>query len=641
MTNGEIETLVRQCALEAKVADLGTWAESHRVPRCTVQASFLRRLILGLETVGKPHLVALKVRGAVIQGVLDLVDCVGPEGGSLPALVLEDCVLPERLDLSGASIARFSISDSRFCEVWAVGTKVDGEFAFQRTRPVGEANDANGTAYIRLRRARIGGDVNGRGTTCLVAPVADHPFSPRKVDALELQGAEIGGALLLDHKFSARGGVWLMSARIAGNVSCYNASFLNPGGVAIAADGAAIGGDMFLSGGFRAEGRTSLLGARIGGRFDCSGGNFYNSASSDVAFHGVEVESLPENAAISSEVLNRIGNFDAGAFDQLDGIAIQATSTSIGGSVYLRRGFSSKGEVLFAGTRIERDLELHGATLASLGWAFALTGAHVAGELKAENNSVAGDVTLAGTRLGGLLDDPETAWGASGKLLSRGLVYEHISALMNSTRPAWRARATWLKRNALDPATSTFSNQPWRQAAKTFERMGLTEDSRRLSRMEQCEANRWRAKWKRPFYEIFANQAFGYGLSAMRAFITCLVLWLIGWGGTEIALSRGVLGKEINGSYRRCADEITPPLYALDFLLPVLKLGEADKCRPERIPGVSLRRGMPSPFGKYLLFDELAMWRWARAIFAVVCAIAVGVSILTWSGVFRPKGGSE
>jgi hypothetical protein len=337
---------------------------------------------------------------------------------------------------------------------------------------------------------------------------------------------------------------------------------------------------------------------------------------------------------------DRIGQFDAGAFDHVDNVAIQATNTNIGGSVYLRRGFKASGEVLFAGARIERDLELHGSTLlAPNGWAFALTGAMVGGELKAENNSVLGDVSLAATRLGGLLDDPETAWGASGVVLSRGLVYEHISAVSEPTRPVWKARAAWLRRNAPDPQTTTFSNQPWRQAAKTFEQMGLTDASRRLSRIEQSEANRWRARWKQPFYELFANQAFGYGLSATRALITCLLLWSIGWAGTSIALSRGVLGTEVNGSYRTCGDEVTPALYALDLLLPVLKLGEADKCRPERIPGVTLRRGIP--VGGYLVFDELAVWRWARAIFTVVCTTAVSVSLLTWGGVFRPKGGRE
>lgn len=56
-----------------------------------VAADFLRELLLGMHGAPEKPL-AVRLRGVIIQGRLDLRDCAGAEGSGLPPLLLSDCL---------------------------------------------------------------------------------------------------------------------------------------------------------------------------------------------------------------------------------------------------------------------------------------------------------------------------------------------------------------------------------------------------------------------------------------------------------------------------------------------------------------------------------------------------------------------
>src|SRR5262249_24438803 len=120
--------------LVASVAD-GTGANFSTQPSdppAVLRASLLRHLLLGLTTTDRTESfwpfrsVTIRVHGARIEGSLDLSDCLGDGGHMLPSLVLENCDIPETINLSYAQLTRFSINNTCFTHVLAQGLRLSG-----------------------------------------------------------------------------------------------------------------------------------------------------------------------------------------------------------------------------------------------------------------------------------------------------------------------------------------------------------------------------------------------------------------------------------------------------------------------------------------------------------------------------------
>lgn len=228
----------------------GTWADftsqSGYDPgnKPVVEAVFLRRLLLGLETAGEDSdevlspVAGLRLRGARITGKFDLTDCAGLAGAALPALLLESCDLPDELDLSGAWLARLSISGSRFRFLVGMGVRVDGSVDFSNTVPLPMPESQQEVAVVHLPGARVEGDIKGSGAR----------LSKAHEHALFLHGAEVGGDIDLDAGFASTGTIWLSNLSLAGMLSCYDARLQNPNGFALLAENARIGGAVLLRG---------------------------------------------------------------------------------------------------------------------------------------------------------------------------------------------------------------------------------------------------------------------------------------------------------------------------------------------------------------------------------------------------------
>ena len=160
--------------------------------------------------------------------------------------------------------------------------------------------------------------------------------------AFSAEAAEITGHVLFKDGFSATGAVWLLGAKIGGQLDCSGATLSNEGGTALSLDAAAITGPVFLRNGFSATGEVWLLNARIGGPLDCSGATLTNA----------------------------------------DGDALSADGAEITGGVFLLGGFSATGTVRLLGARIGGDLYCSGATLSNEdGIALVADGAEISGSV--------------------------------------------------------------------------------------------------------------------------------------------------------------------------------------------------------------------------------------------------------------------
>ncbi|MGQ0532813.1 MAG: hypothetical protein ACT4OF_09020 [Caulobacteraceae bacterium] len=670
----------------------------------SVRAGFLRKLMLGIDPSWTIRTPGVRLRGARIEGALDLTDCSGAGGGGLPALALTECEIPEAVDLSHARLARASFAGCRMARLVAVEAEIDGELNLCGVAPF----EAAGTLTAKLRGVRVDGDLLARGAKFARAVDSDD-------DALMLQGAEIAGNLLLDGGFEAFGCVWMQNAKIDGGLSCESAILLNRSedtcGQALNADGARI--DMVLMRKVKTEGEVRFCGARIERDFDVSeGASLRNEMGAALMLSNAEVggQVFADGAKIAgmlwlqntsiarnldlrgAEIVHRT-SLRGDAY----GRAVDATSASVGGAALLH-GANIKGELFLADVRIDGYLAFGGGRyINGGGWAIRAPNARVGGNLTfklAENGfaphgqktvieggvkfdraridgsfawsglelrgpgphgakgavfsfadaQIVGPVQAralttqqnafidaAGAMCAALDDDVKTGWGAEAARLGLdGFNYARI----DSDGERWRTRLGWLKRSRRDG--ERFSPQPFTHAAHVYARMGRREDARRVL-LAQHDL-RTLAGAAGPFTWLLSSlfgAIAGYGLAPIRIARALLLFLAIGVAGVLAMNAQGAL---VTPDGRACNGAVEPALYAVDVALPVIDLGQESRCTPGRTARAELPQGIAvSQTSDWRLFEGVAVWRWAQALYAVLGAILTALAIVTFSGIMKPK----
>jgi hypothetical protein len=225
--------------------------------------------------------------------------------------------------------------------------------------------------------------------------------------------------VLLRDGFNANGAVWLLGAKIGGQLDCSGATLTNENGHALFADRAEINGHVFLRDGFSATGEVRLLGAKIGGELDCSG------------------------ATLSNE----------------GGDALFANGAEINGGVYLGHGFSATGGVRLLSAKIGGQLDCSGATLvSSAGIALAARDATIRSALIFRDVRVTGGVDLfraGATTLDddlGLPDHPLGSWQEVQPLILDSFAYArfgHEAEWDSKFRRQWLDQSSGFQQGAL------------------------------------------------------------------------------------------------------------------------------------------------------------------------------------------------
>jgi hypothetical protein len=692
------EHFVLERVRAGEIADFTVASPGAKAP---VRAGFLRKLLLGLDESWSVAAPGVRIKGARIEGALDLTDCAG-EG--LPALMLEDCDLPEPVDISHARIGRLSFRGSRLVLLVGVEAQIDGQFDLRGI----SSFDEDGTLMLRLHGIAVAGDFAAHGAQLArPADASEH--------ALSMESAAIEGAVWLGSGFEAHGCVWLLGAQIKGSLECGGGRFFNraedANGSALVAENATIGGDVFLRGGFVAEGEVWLAGAQIRGDVDLDTATLRNDGGVALSLVNAEVggQVTAEGAKIAGYVNAqgvRIGrNLDlrgseivARASPRGDkfGLAFEATGANIGGAA-LFQGVNIKGEVLLADARIEGYLAFGGGRFINpSGWAIRAPNVRVGGNLtlKIDEGGYAphgGKTVIEGgakfhrARIDGALSWLNLELRGQGPDGAKAAVFSFADAAIDGPL---QARALSAQLDALLDVSGASC-----AALDDEVKGGWGADGARLAldgfTYERIDSpdERWRSRlaWlkrSRPSVGRFSPQPFAQAASVYAAagrhedarriqlarfdlhtrsgqsglltrLLSSLFGLIAGYGLAPIRVVRALVlfiaigvagvfianeqGALVTPAGAQCNGAIEPTLYALDVATPLIDLGQEGRCAPGRTARAALPEGAALGQGDWRVFEGVALWRWAHGLYALLGAILTALAVLTFSGVMKPR----
>ncbi len=385
----------------------------------SVRAGFLRKLLLQLEPQWHVRMPGVRIKGARIEGVLDLSDCSGAGGAGLPALELVGCDIPEPMDLSHARLARLCLKNSAFTHLRAHEMRLDGPFDFSSTRAVTE----DGLCWIDARAATIEGRVEGsEAALCIDGSVA-RPEEAAQAYALILREAKIGNGVCLMSNFRAAGGVTLFDAVVEGLVDLRGAQLKAVGRRAFNLGNLRAGGIVSLARGFRCEGPIWMRGAVLNGGLNFDGGAVLvkDGETEGVNADNCEIgEDLQmRNGFTCNALVSFVGaqvdggvSIDKGVFATAQGCALDFRNIVIKGG--LEGAAALTGSLCLAGADIGRNLDLRGSEIVAshprgsqakseFATAVDATNLRVGGAAFFKATSIKGEILLADARIEGYL----------------------------------------------------------------------------------------------------------------------------------------------------------------------------------------------------------------------------------------------
>ena len=383
--------------------------------------------------------------------------------------------------------------------------------------------------------------------------------------ALDVEHGVVGGSVYLRQSFRSSGAVVLNGIQIAGDLDCLDAAILNapiagapePSGYALAADGAIVKGSVYFRYPFVAEGEVRLPGCQIGGHIECSGGEF-------------NCPSPPSGS----------------------GAAFYANSIQVAGDLIFGQPVPITGRGLIPmGSHILGDADL---TSAQVGGDLSCMASRFNGSLRAERASVKGRLNwtlivnpelarldLKDASASAIVDDTRS-WPPRGHIHLDGFTYQRFGS---DPSVSVRDRLAWLDR------MPSFSLQPYRQLAKVLTESGDNDGSVDVL-VEMERRRRLSDSWtERP--EDLAMKSIGYGYLPLQALGGLAALTVVGW----LVYRRAYLAKAMvpteEHAYKCYKEKDAPPpyyprfnalVYALENVVPLVKLGQADRWQPEPEP---------------------------------------------------------
>ena len=274
-----IDRLIVEAARRGTWADISTGLPAHDAPNVSVSASLLRDLLLGTASVlgDCPAPLGVRIRGAVIEGVLDLQDCCGSDGRGLPPLLLERCRIvgdvaqPEHWVIVGdhSEFSRLTLRDCSAGRISLHGARIRSDLDLDGLHPL----DGQRSCQVFADGSRLDGSVTARGAKLRIPPGLKLARDPSIADyALNFRHSHIQGSLLLQPDFVAEGGVNLGRATVQGNVWAESAQLLAARSTAFSAQSLSCQGVVALRGSTRdgrslqcmARGGVDLLDASLG-----------------------------------------------------------------------------------------------------------------------------------------------------------------------------------------------------------------------------------------------------------------------------------------------------------------------------------------------------------------------------------------
>src|ERR1041384_1886239 len=508
-----------------------------------VHAECLRWLCTDREAQARVTYRGLDIEDMTIEGDLDL------ENAQIPfPIIAEKCQFRGKISLINARIRSLDLANCTAKALDAEALVVEGMMYLQ---PNFQAD------WLKLLDATIKGSLECDGATL---------NNPKGI-ALDADDVKIEGQVFL-RRLKATGELLFLASTIGGNVECDGAE-ISAKPIALNFDGANIKGSLFLRNNFVSHGEVNLLMATVIGALDCNGAHFDNAAG--LAFRGYklhvegsaffgegfiangEVELSDANIGGSIYCENAQFNHSVMPDEQvdpsqpLDRYALSLGGTKIDGSVYLRNGFTSRGEVGFGDVTVGGNLVVAYANFSNpTGTALYAENIKVEGNVYFRRNepttfdgrvvffgaNIANDFMWLSVQLSptsfldlsyakvAMLEDEPASWPAAGHLIIEGFTYDRIYEESSTSRQRWLGLQL--------PGTHF---QRYYQLASIYRSLERTEDVRDV----MIAKNENHAQFTKPYsrdwlwYNLFGRWI-GYGYNPRRPFFISLVIILIGTG---------------------------------------------------------------------------------------------------------------
>lgn len=320
--------------------------------------------------------VALNADGAILTGDVHLRQPFNAEG----AVTLRQIQIGGQLNCTSAT---FRNSDKAALDI--DGGRVTGEVFLN------EGFTAHG--LVSCRQVQIGGQLICSSGT----------FINSERTALDADGARVSGAVFLNDGFSADGLVSLRHTQIGGPLNCTSATFANRGKCCFDAEGARVNSRVFLNR-IIADGGVQLGGVEIGGELVCSGGSFLGadegpalSAKDARVRGGILLDKDGDKALIAQGGISLVGSDIRGTLQCQGsfcrspgsgsrGLALNAKSAKIAGSVFIVKDCDAEGQVSFQAAEIGGVFIARGTFANPGGVALKLDGASLLGGVYLDKN---------------------------------------------------------------------------------------------------------------------------------------------------------------------------------------------------------------------------------------------------------------
>ena len=490
--------------------------------------------------------------------------------------------------------------------------------------------------------------------------------------ALEAKNTVIEGNCILG--LNVKGAIDISGSRIAGNLTFPDAVFKKrskTGTVsALSAENIELKGDCLLGPNIQVDGKVFMSGAKIGGNLKCNDGKITNF-SKTISAHALIVE----NAEIGHDC--RLERLTTSGY-------VSLMRTKIAGNLECRdTSMSNPNDQAFVAD--ECDIGGNCLLFAKFVGQICIRRARIGNGFGVELSSSSPQWNLTDTTIGAIYEGGESPWGTDGTTITaEGLSYRRFDNLDTAYRISWL-------RTYFDPnATGVYSPLHYAQLAGVLRATGHSEAAREVLRHQQWVELGWKTRrllgeklWRklqgasRPLgwlsrvlnalgvpFKFFVERAaaglyalfglgFAFGYSPARATATFLLFLAMGafavhWANNHAlmtidttpvasAANKGQVGIPafpFTINILPCGDEIQSTLYALDVAIPLIDLHQEDKCEFG-----SMDEAYETNWPVWLAWqwDVVAIWRWAKALYALIGALVTSLTLLTFTGILQRK----
>jgi hypothetical protein len=521
---------------------------------------------------------AIELRGATIAANLAFRDGArlngaNGDGNALHAAVIsigqnlhiyEGFTAAGTIDLTDAEITGDAeILGAQLNGVNAAGSSISGSgMMVGGGMLLGDGLTAAGA--VELRGARVAANFACRGATRLGGANAEG-------NSLQADALKVSGNLFICDSFTSPGAIDLVDAVIEGSLECRGVHLRgrNRRGSALHAERIAVGSQVYLDEGFRADGAIYLLGARINGNLECRGAQV-GSGNSGRALYAermtvggdVYLDSYPGLLNFTADGTVYLLSAQIGGMLSCRGAQLRASGAAEGSffaqrmtvdrDVYLSDGFSASGTVQLRAAVIGGSLEMAPARLQLDKRMLAVdaTDLKVSGRLLWEpERPVQGRVSLEGAAIGQLQDiwtddagEPRENgyWPTGSRLRLDGFTYGGFTGVRQATarqRLAWirsqyRPRLPELWENP--PASrdrggipaDDFTAQPYQQLIQAFQRVGRENGARTAAIALRRDRRKYGPlAWYRKTLDLILDIFIGYGYRVWRIVVPLAFLF--------------------------------------------------------------------------------------------------------------------